>query len=125
MNTEVKPFNRETEKSFSIVGRVNFDLENRRTRFDLDAVAILKAKPHQYVHFVPIGDKWYVAVNADDSGYVLNPIAKRSGLSINNAKFIRWFFRHHSIIEPRAIFLLVLTQIEWRGCGLCELQSMV
>lgn len=113
---EIKPFNRATEKSFSSSGRLHMDLINRRTSFDSEACKMMSAKAQMFVHFVPIGDSWYVAVNEDNDGYRLSLITNRSGLRVSNSKFIRYFFAINKIKDSLAVFMVSpVANLEWRG----------
>jgi hypothetical protein len=119
MQVESKPFNRETEDSFSKSGKIFFDTVNRRTRIDNNATAMMNARKGMYIHFVPFEDLCYVAVNDDPTGYKLGTSAARAGLSFNNMKFIRWFFAKNKIHVKAVHFLLLpADNLEWHGAPL-------
>lgn len=126
MTLEGIPFNRKTEDTFSRSGKINFNMVRRRTSFDTDAVALMEARPHMFVHFVVIGEDCFLAVNDDSTGYQLTRTAKRAGLRINNAKFIRWFFSKNKITSESAVFIIMPHEkLEWHGHPLFEMVKVV
>lgn len=115
-------FNRETEKDFQATGIVSMDVKTSRSRFDMASIILIGASAGKYIHFVHLGLNFYFVVNDDPKGYVLSNSGHRSGLAINNSRYIKWLFTKLKIKSNREYFFIrEIEGMEWKGCRVFEL----
>lgn len=126
---DIIPFNRSTEKDFSILsGHAIFDINQNRTRFDSAGAKLMGASPGMKLHFIPIGElEIFVVVNNDKDGYKLHQDGNLGkGLAASTTLFVRWFFSRWNIKQTCLKCSLTLAQgKEWRGCKMFKIEVII